>query len=112
MSRVRGISFEYLAWAAVFVILLIASGIFYVLVEHPPFSLGVQLVYPSASGQTVSETLIVFFLYVFALVGLYMIYNSAKYRHRSSVFYSSLLSGVLVVMVALLLLMFIYNNMK
>ncbi|MCC6003204.1 MAG: hypothetical protein LM590_02575 [Thermofilum sp.] len=111
-SARAGINYEYLAIALVLLIVLIASGIFFVLTEHPPFSLGVYLIYPSTSGQTVSETLIIFFLYLFAITGLYMIYNAARHRYRSTAFYSMLLSGSVVLVVSLLLLLLIYNSMK
>ncbi|ABL78042.1 hypothetical protein [Thermofilum pendens] len=108
----RGIDFRVLAAALLAVILLIASGVFYVLSERPPFSLGVQLIYPSGGGQTVSEMIIVLFLYAMAIVGLLIIYDSTKYSPQRSAFYFTLVSGVAVVAVSLLLLLFIYTNFK
>lgn len=100
---------RWIAFAAVVVTVVISSGIFYVLSERPPFSLGARFVYPGAGAQTGSEFLIVAFLYAMGFTGLLLIYEAPRYKYRRSFMSSTLLSGAALLIVSTLLLLLVYS---
>lgn len=98
-----------LAWLLLLVSIVVASGLFYVLAERPPFSLGAQLIYPGTGAQTVSELIMVAFLYALSMSGLLLIYEAPRYRSRQGLALMFLLSGVTATLVSVLLLLAIYG---
>ncbi|MEM0087578.1 MAG: hypothetical protein QXT33_00525 [Thermofilum sp.] len=98
-----------LAIIAVAVTIMLSAGIFYVLSERPPFSLGVRLVYPGGGAQTVSEFFIVAFLYAMGFAGLMLIYEAPRHRYRRSFMISTLLSGAALLVISTLLLLLVYG---
>jgi hypothetical protein len=88
---------------------LVSAGIVYVLVERPPPSLGVYFYYPGTGAQTVSEMLVVAFLYAIGIAGLLMIYEAPKYRYRRQQMGAILTIGLLSVVISALLLILMYS---
>lgn len=99
---------RFLALTAIVVVIALCSGIFYVLSERPPFSLGVRLVYPGSGAQTASEFFIVAFLYGVGFVGLLLIYEAPRYKYRRGLMISTLLSGATLLILSTLLLLLVY----
>lgn len=100
---------RWLAIIAVALTIALSAGVFYVLAERPPFSLGVRLIYPGGGAQTVSEFFIVAFLYAMGFAGLVLIYEAPRHRYRRSLMVSTLTSGLALLIVSTLLLLLVYG---
>jgi hypothetical protein len=92
-----------------FVGFVLAGGIYDVL-EHPitllPTPSGYSVLIPGTLGQqTLNESLIIGFLYMFGLGGLYMLLRSTRFAYRPRNAYLLLILGTLVV-----LLVVFYSN--
>lgn len=98
-----------LAIVLVAAVIALSAGIFYLLSERPPFSLGVRLIYPGGGAQTTSEFFIVAFLYAMGFAGLLLIYEAPRYKYRQSLMTSTLLSGIALLLLSTILLLLIYG---
>uniref|UniRef100_A0A7J3X9L4 Uncharacterized protein n=1 Tax=Thermofilum pendens TaxID=2269 RepID=A0A7J3X9L4_THEPE len=87
----------------------VSAGFIYVLVERPPPTLGVYFFYPGTGAQTISEMLVVAFLYAIGIAGLLMIYEAPKYRYRRQQLGAILTTGLLLTVISALLLILIYT---
>ncbi|MGA2386588.1 MAG: hypothetical protein ABSG33_08650 [Candidatus Bathyarchaeia archaeon] len=80
-----------------YTVFLFGGGL-YTLITHPlPAYLGtstIYFLYPSISGQFVSDTIIACILYAFGFVGLLAIYQSTKSAYKPRQAYMLLIIGV------------------
>jgi len=84
------------------------SGGLYMLITHPaPAYLGqsvIYFLYPSISGQFVSDTVVAGILYTLGLVGLLAIYQSSKDAYKPRQAYMLLIVGVTFLLLSYLFL--------
>jgi len=59
---------------------LVVSGFIYVIVTAPPALYGTRPVFPSITGQTIVEFVLVAFAYSLSFLGLYLIHLTARGR--------------------------------
>ena len=80
-----------------YAIFLFGGGL-YTLITHPaPAYLGntvIYFLYPSVSGQFISDTIIACILYAFGFFGLFAIYQSTKSAYKPRQAYMLLIVGV------------------
>jgi len=87
-------------------VFLCGGGLYTLIQKPPPAYLGqsqIYFLYPSISGQFVSDTIISCILYAFGFIGLFAIYQSTKSAYKPRQAYMLLIVGV-----AFLLLSYIF----
>jgi uncharacterized BrkB/YihY/UPF0761 family membrane protein len=94
-----GFGLERLAVILLAFVVLVASGLFYVLAEQAP---SLPVIHPQQTRQTVTEMLVVFFLYATALAGLFTIYSAPRTGRRTALLHV-LVGATLLALSAILL---------
>jgi hypothetical protein len=88
-------------------VFLFAGGLYTLITKPPPAYLGsssIIFIYPSISGQFVSDTIIAFILYLFGFIGLFAIYQSTKSAYKPRQAYMLLIVGVTFLLLAYIFL--------
>ena len=78
-------------------IFLFAGGLYTLITKPAPAYLGqsvIYFLYPSISGQFISDTIIAVILYAFGFFGLFAIYQSTKSAYKPRQAYMLLIIGV------------------
>jgi hypothetical protein len=88
-------------------IFLFAGGLYTLITKPAPAYFGsttIYFLYPSISGQFVSDTIIAVILYTFGFVGLFAIYQSTKSAYKPRQAYMLLIVGVAFLLLAYIFL--------
>lgn len=86
---------------------LMGGGLYTIITHPPPAYLGssnIYFLYPSISGQFVSDTIIAVILYAFGFLGLFTMYQSTKNAYKPRQAYILLIIGVTFLALAYLFL--------
>ena len=81
----------------VYCVFLLSGGLYTLITKPPPAYLGsstIYFLYPSTSGQFVSDTFISGILYAFGILGLFTMYQSTKNAYKPRQAYMLLIIGV------------------
>jgi len=84
-------------------IFLFAGGLYTLITKPAPAYLGsttIYFLYPSVSGQFISDTIIAGILYAFGVIGLFAIYQSTKSAYKPRQAYMLLIIGVTFLILA------------
>jgi hypothetical protein len=84
-------------------VFLFAGGLYTLITKPPPAYLGsssIIFLYPSVSGQFISDTIIAVILYLFGFLGLFAIYQSTKSAYKPRQAYMLLIVGVTFLLLA------------
>ncbi len=100
-----------LAVVLVVISALVAGGLAFVLAHRPPPMAGTRLVWPSLNMETSAEMLVVGLMYLLGFVGLWMIYEAERHRHRGEYVNQYVAGGIVLFLLALIML-FAMSAMK
>ena len=88
-------------------IFLFGGGLYTLITKPPPAYLGsssIYFLYPSISGQFISDTIIACILYLFGFIGLFAMYQSTKSAYKPRQAYMLLIIGVTFLLLAYIFL--------
>ena len=105
----RWVNWKNITYILYVVSIILAAGIFDVIVHNRPPILSVGSIYPGFEAQTSSEMALVAFSYAVGSIGLFLIYISGKRYSRSRFAQTLLIAGSSACLLALILLMTIYS---
>ena len=97
---------EKLAYVASVVI---AGGLFFVLVEAPPPVAGRSMVYPSVRTQTSSELLLSAMGYALASLGFYLVLSARRHAHNPRYATFQVLAGSIIVALSVMFMAVMYG---
>jgi hypothetical protein len=88
-------------------VFLLAGGLYTLITKPLPAyvsSSNILILYPSVSGQFISDTIVACILYAFGFAGLFAIYQSTKSAYKPRQAYMLLIVGVTFLVIAYILL--------